>query len=140
MLFNIKLVHTNGEITESIVNTPVNTPLTIYPSNDVKHSFVQRVMYTYKGVMPPAIVETTTGKYIIPSWTKVHPEATRADIKWIKDKPKPVKAKIFIFTSASMPGIEYQTIKVGNRITCNCQGYFRSGGNCKHVKEVRAKS
>lgn len=98
-------------------------------------------MYDYKGNMPPAIVKTSTNKYIVPGWIKVHSETTLADIKWIKDKPKPVKeTKVFTFTSASMPGVEYKVTKVENHITCNCQGYFRSGGNCKHVKEVRAKA
>jgi hypothetical protein len=141
MLFNVKLVHTNGEITESIMNTPNDTPLTIYPNNDIKHSFVERMMYDYKGNIPPAIVSTLTGTYIVPGWIKMHPEATRNDINWIKDKPKPVaNTEVFIFTSASMPGVEYKVTKVENHITCNCQGYFRSGGNCKHVKEVRAKA
>ena len=97
-------------------------------------------MYDYKGNMPPAIVKTSTNKYIVPGWIKIHPEATLADINWIKDKPKQVKTEVFIFTSASMPGIEYKVTKVENHITCTCQGYFRSGGNCKHVKEVRAKA
>jgi hypothetical protein len=141
MLFNIKLIHTDGEITESIMNTSNDAPLTIYPNNNTKHSFVQRMMYDYKGNIPPAIVITLTGKYIVPGWIKIHSEATRDDINWIKDKPKPIKeTKVFTFTSASMPGVEYKVTKVENHITCNCQGYFRSGGNCKHVKEVRAKS
>jgi len=140
MLFNIKLVHTNGEITESIMNTSSDTPITIYPNNDIKHSFVKRMMYDYKGNIPPAIVSTITGTYIVPGWIKVHPEATRNDINWIQEKIEPVEAEVFMFVSSSMPGMKYKTTKIGTRITCTCQGYYRSGGNCKHVKEVRAKA
>lgn len=97
-------------------------------------------MYDYKGNMPPAIVKTSTNKYIVPGWIKVHLEATLADINWIKEERKPVETEVFTFVSSSMPGTKYKTTKTGNRITCTCQGYFRSGGNCKHVKEVRAKA
>lgn len=97
-------------------------------------------MYDYKGNIPPAFVKILTDKYIVPGWIKVHPETTRADINWIREELKHIETEVFTFVSSSMPGIKYKTSKTGNRITCTCQGYYRSGGNCKHVKEVRAKS
>jgi hypothetical protein len=134
-------MHHDGEITESIVKAPIDSPLSIDPNkNNTKHILVKRIMYDYHGNLSPAIISTLNGKYIVPGWIKVHPEATLVDINWIREKIKPVEAQVFKFTSASMPGIEYKVTKIGTRITCTCQGYFRSGGNCKHVKEVRAKA
>jgi len=140
MLYNVVLVHHDGGITESIVKAPVGSPLSIdFNKNKTKHSLVKRIMYDYKGNIPPAIVSTLTGTYIVPGWIKIHSGATRDDINWIREKTEPVEAEVFTFVSSSMPGMKYKTTKIGTRITCTCQGYFRSGGNCKHVKEVRAK-
>jgi hypothetical protein len=97
-------------------------------------------MYDYHGVIPPAIVTTLNGTYIVPGWIPIPLETTRKDINWVKEKLKPVNAEVFTFVSSSMPGMKYKTTRIGNRITCTCQGYFRSGGNCKHVKEVRYKT
>jgi hypothetical protein len=97
-------------------------------------------MYNYKGIIPPAIATTISGTYIVPGWISIPPGTTREDINWVKEKLESVKSEVFTFVSSSMPGMKYKTTRVGNRITCTCQGYFRSGGNCKHVKEVRDKA
>jgi hypothetical protein len=97
------------------------------------------MMYTYKGNIPPAIVDISNGTYIVPGWIKMHLGATRDDINWVKEKIEPTEIETFIFSSSSMANVKYKTTKIGSRITCNCQGYFRSGGNCKHVKEIRSK-
>jgi hypothetical protein len=96
-------------------------------------------MKEYYGAVPPALVTTIKGTYIVPGWIEVPLETTLENIYWIREKIEPVEAEVFTFVSSSMPGMKYKTTKIGTRITCTCQGYFRSGGNCKHVKEVRAK-
>ena len=65
---------------------------------------------------------------------------TLKDINWIKPKPKKQRAKTIIKTHISGSGLGEYTTKYypeSGKFHCTCPGYWRSGGNCKHVKQMR---
>jgi hypothetical protein len=100
---------------------------------------IKRHMYqhTHPSIPPILMVDKEGNKRILPSWTKVHPKTTLEDIHWEKPKPKP-KPKVWTFKSSSSDTIYYTKV-TGNKIKCSCPGYFRSRGNCKHVKQVKSE-
>ena len=69
-------------------------------------------------------------------WIEVHPETTYDDVKWIKPKAK----KEIEHIQGSMG--TYKTTYDPNKNTykCTCMGFWRSKGNCKHVKALKEKS
>jgi hypothetical protein len=80
----------------------------------------------------------------MPLWKEVIEGTTLNDINWIKPKPKkqPVKQKPVIETNVSGSGLGEYTTKYypeSGKFHCTCPGYWRSGGNCKHVKAMRVK-
>ena len=94
--------------------------------------------YDYEHYMPPALTTLGGKKYIIPTWQEVLPETTLDDINWIK--PKPIRTQPIIKTHISGSGLgEYKTKYYPNtgRYHCSCPGFWRSRGNCKHVKEMK---
>ena len=96
--------------------------------------------YEHKGAFPPALATIGGQKYIMPSWQKVDPNTTLKDINWIKPKPKKQRAKTIIKTHISGSGLGEYTTKYypeSGKFHCTCPGYWRSGGNCKHVKQMR---
>jgi hypothetical protein len=99
--------------------------------------------YTYEHhSLPPTLVVLSGQKYIVPTWQKVHSETTLADINWIKPvKVEPVVEKeTWVFESSSEKGIFYKVSKQGDKLTCNCSGFWRCldrAKGCKHVQEVR---
>lgn len=103
--------------------------------------------YEYKHDMlgPTLFVSPQTGKkYIVPTWQEVHPDTTLNDIEWIKPTnsltEKPVEKENWMFESSSEKGIFYKVKKQGDKLTCNCSGFFRAkdrSKGCKHVQEVR---
>jgi len=100
--------------------------------------------YTYEHPQfPPTLTVLGGQKYIMPTWQKVHPETTLADIEWIKpEKPveAPVEKNTWKFESSSDPGHFYTVRQSGLKLTCNCSGFWRAKDRdkgCKHVQEVR---
>ena len=60
--------------------------------------------------------------------------------KWNKPKTKKQRAKTIIKTHISGSGLGEYTTKYypeSGKFHCTCPGYWRSGGNCKHVKQMR---
>jgi len=100
---------------------------------------VKRYMYkhTHPTIPPILMVDNEGNKCILPSWDKVHPKTTLDDIRWEKPKPKP-KPKTWTFKSSSSSTIYYTKV-IEDKIKCSCPGYFRSRGNCKHVKQVKSE-
>jgi len=95
--------------------------------------------YDYEHHMSPSLANIGGKKYIVPIWQEVLPETTLDDINWIKPKLK-VKEKPVIKTHISGSGLGEYTTKFypeSGKYHCSCPGYWRSSGNCKHVKEMK---
>ena len=87
-----------------------------------------------------AIVQMGNIKKIMPAGIVCHPKTTLEDIIEIDTTPvevkeKPVEKKKCMFESSSSEGF-YQVTENMGKLKCNCMGFFRSRGNCKHIKEV----
>ena len=93
---------------------------------------------------PPTLFTSplSNKKYILPTWQEVHPQTTLEDIEWIKPEKIeiPVEKNTWIFESSSEKGIFYKVTKQGDKITCNCSGFWRAkdrNKGCRHCQEVR---
>ena len=97
--------------------------------------------YDHKHYMPPGLINVGDKRYIVPTWQEVLPETRLEDINWIKPKIKKTeKQKTIIKTHISGSGLGEYTTKYypdSGKYHCSCPGYWRSSGNCKHVKELR---
>jgi len=99
--------------------------------------------YTHPTLPPLLLISPVNGqKYIVPTWQKVHPETTLNDIEWIKPEviKEPVEKETWKFESSSEKGLFYRVKKQGDKLTCNCSGFWRAkdrNKGCKHVQEVR---
>ena len=92
------------------------------------------------GPFVPALATFSGQKYIMPSWQKVDPNTTLKDITWIKPKVKKQRAKTVIKTHVSGSGLGEYTTKYypeSGKYHCSCPDYWRSRGNCKHVKQMK---
>lgn len=136
MLYNVNIVYDNGQSTTEIVHS--NKPLTIHPKRDgIKSSIVTTHKYEVEGSFHPGLITSSDGKkYIIPKWIEVHPETTYNDIVWIQPKQK----KVIEHIQGSVG--KYKTVYDPNKKTykCTCMGFWRSKGNCKHVKALKEKN
>jgi hypothetical protein len=88
-----------------------------------------------------AIVQMGNIKKIMPAGIVCHPKTTLEDIIEIDTTPVEVKEKLvekkkWMFESSSSEGF-YQVTENMGKLKCNCMGFFRSRGNCKHIKEVK---
>lgn len=118
-----------------------STSYGIKPSKSLVSNGVYVFKYTYEhSQLPPALVVLKGQKYIVPTWQKVHPETTLADIEWIKPtKPVevPVEKNTWKFESSSDPGHFYVVKQSGLKLSCNCPGFYRAKDRrCKHIKQV----
>ena len=137
MLYSIEIVYDNGQTINEIVHS--TKPLTIYPKRDgIRSSKASVHKYEIEHHLPPTIFNSPTNnkKYLVPMWIEVHPETTYDDVRWIKPKAK----KEIEHIQGSMG--TYKTTYDPNKNTykCTCMGFWRSKGNCKHVKELKAKN
>jgi hypothetical protein len=123
-------------------------PLSIIPSNNLVSYICSRFKYEYThDKIGPTLFysKETNKKYILPTWQEVHLETTLEDIDWIKPIPKeiPKQEQIFTFESSSEKNTFYKVKKIGDKITCNCSGFFRVKDKfkgCKHVQIVRKQT
>ena len=137
MLYSIKNVYDDGRVTDEIIST--QPPLTIYPKRDgIISSKVVVHKYEIEYHLPPTLFTSPTDnkKYLVPMWIEVHPNTTYDDVKWIRPKAK----KEIEHIQGSMG--TYKTTYDPNKNTykCTCMGFWRSKGNCKHVKSLREKN
>jgi len=113
------------------------------PSSSLVSHASRLFKYTHEhSYLPPTLVVLNGQKYIMPTWQKVHPETTYNDIEWIKPVKieAPVEKETWKFESSSEKGLFYKVKKQGDKLTCNCSGFFRCkdrNKGCKHVQEVR---
>ena len=129
-----------GNLRSRIVHRPDGEAFSFNPKGFGPFVNVRMFRYEYKGVIPPALATFSGQTYIVPSWQKVDPNTTLKDINWIKPKPKKQRAKTIIKTHISGSGLGEYTTKYypeSGKFHCTCPGYWRSGGNCKHVKQMR---
>lgn len=122
-----------------------STSYSFKPSKSLISSGVYIFKYTYEhhSLPPTLFVSPVSGKkFIVPTWQEVHPQTTLADIEWIKPVKVevPVEKNTWMFESSSEKGIFYKVSKQGDKLTCNCSGFYRCldrNKGCKHVQEVR---
>ena len=129
-----------GNLRSRIVHRPDGEAFSFNPKGFGPFVNVRMFRYEYKGAIPPALATFSGQTYIVPSWQKVDPNTTLKDINWIKPKPKKQRAKTIIKTHISGSGLGEYTTKYypeSGKFHCTCPGYWRSGGNCKHVKQMR---
>ena len=113
------------------------------PSSSLISHASRLFKYTHEhSYLPPTLIVLKGQKYIMPSWQKVHPETTYNDIEWVKPTKveAPVEKNTWKFESSSEKGIFYKVTKQGDKIICNCSGFYRAkdrNKGCKHVQEVR---
>ena len=136
MLYNVKIKYSDGTVKEELISS--QTPPVIYPERDnIVHSMVSVHKYDYEHIYPPTLFIDSKGqKAIMPTGIEVHPDTTVNDINWTKPKLKKEIEQI----QGSM-GV-YKTTYDPNKKTykCTCMGFWRSKGNCKHVKALREKN
>ena len=137
MLYHVMNVHGDGRSTNEIIYS--KEPYTIHPKRDnIISSRTTIHKYEIEYHLPPTIFVSPqdSKKYLVPMWIEVHPETTYDDVKWIKPKQK----KIIEHIEGSMG--KYKTTYDPNKKTykCTCMGFWRSKGNCKHVKELKNKN
>ena len=136
MLYNVNIVYDNGQSMSEIIHSV--TPISLYPKRDkIKSSVVSVHKYEVEGSFHPGLIQLDDGKkYIIPKWIEIHPETTYNDIVWIQPKQK----KVIEHIEGSVG--TYKTVYDPNKNTykCSCMGFWRSKGNCKHVRALREKN
>ncbi len=139
-LWKFTNLNKHGNLRSRIVYRPDGEAFSFNPKGFGPFVNVRMFRYEYKGAIPPALATFSGQTYIVPSWQKVDPNTTLKDINWIKPKPKKQRAKTIIKTHISGSGLGEYTTKYypeSGKFHCTCPGYWRSGGNCKHVKQMR---
>ena len=140
MLHKLDLIYKDGREEVKIFHTEPGEQVKIHPRRDgitfANHKVFKYEFDEYPGLCP-AIVKLG-GKHKIMPWNvECHPKTTIDDIKVIvKRKNKPKEKKTWKFESSNGNGT-YKVTKQGDKLKCDCMGFWRSKGNCKHVKEVR---
>jgi hypothetical protein len=132
----------DGEFEEVIQDS---TQFTYIPDGKTKSVSIQRMVYYHNHHFPPSLVISSSGKkYIVPTWTEVHPATQLSDVVWEKPEVKKEVKETKEFRSKSDPTIVYKTIKTTlvtgeQKFWCNCQGRWRAkDGECKHIKEMKS--
>ena len=136
MLWSVRTKYSDGQTTDELVYS--EKPITIYPKRDkIVSAIVNRFKYEIEYHFHPCLFNSSNGKkYIVPMWKEVHPETTYDDITWIRPEP-PKERKVSKKIEGSMG--TYKTTYDPNKKTykCTCMGFWRSKGNCKHVKSLK---
>jgi hypothetical protein len=124
------------------VEKVVHNSETSFKTKSIKHASCQPFKYEVEKhpYLCIAIVQMGNIKKIMPAGIVCHPKTTLEDIVEIDNTPvekveKPVEKKKWMFESSSSDGF-YQVTENMGKLKCNCMGFFRSRGNCKHIKEV----
>ncbi len=94
-LYKFSNLNKYGNFRHRIISWPDNKPFSHGPGFG-KAVGVQRFRYEYEHpyIAPALFVSPRDGqKYIVPSWTKVHPDTQLTDINWIVPEPTVVEKK-----------------------------------------------
>tara|TARA_R110002050_G_scaffold89491_1_gene188395 strand:+ start:135 stop:563 length:429 start_codon:yes stop_codon:yes gene_type:complete len=122
-----------------------SSAFTYKPDGKTKSYAVQRIVYYHKHWIPPGLLNSRGKKYIVPTWTEVHPATELSDVMWKRPERKVQKPDVITkkFTSKSNPDIIYTSKKTmlptGKvQYSCNCPGVWRAKSReCKHIKEMK---
>jgi len=135
-LWKFKNLNKYGHMRTRIIHTPT-TQLTIGQGFG---PFVGASRFHYESRSPYFGIFTSPldgKKYLTPDWIEVVEGTTIDDVVYNAPEPKKEKPNEWLFESSSDQGQFYKVRYNGVKYTCNCPGYWRSRGNCKHVKEIR---
>lgn len=130
-----------GNIRSRIIFVEDGKPFSYNPKGLGSFVETRRFKYEHIHLYAPCLYVASDGKkYILPTWQPVEPETTLSDINWIKPevkKEEPVEKNVWKFESSSNPNTFYFVRQNGNKIICNCSGFYRSKiRKCKHVLQV----
>ena len=122
-----------------------SSAFTYKPDGKTKSYAVQRIVYYHKHWIPPGLLNSRGKKYIVPTWTEVHPATELSGVMWKRPERKVQKPDVITkkFTSKSNPDITYTSKKTmlptGKvQYSCNCPGVWRAKSReCKHIKEMK---
>jgi hypothetical protein len=136
-----------GTLRSRILHIPDGKPFS-HGSGFGNVVFVNRFKYSYEHpIFPPSLFKSPTdGKtFIVPTWQEVIEGTKIEDVEWIKPKIKVKVDKvenIIVKTPSSKGDTEYITTYYPNsgKYHCTCPGTWRTGGNCKHIKDLRIKT
>jgi len=136
MLWSVRKRFQDGTETNEIVNAP--SPYVVNITKEkVIASMTSVHKYDYEHIYPPTFYKSHDGKhYLMPLGIEVHPETTMDDVNWTKPKLK--KEIEHIQGSTGVYKTTYDPNK--NTYKCSCMGFWRSKGNCKHVKALKEKN
>ena len=123
----------DGTRTE-VIEYSKTTQYSMVPPKELFSQLVQCFRYEVKTDINPSIVTLNGKRVIVPTWQEVHPQTTLDDIEWVKPQRRP-RADISVKTGDGKYKTTFNTA-TGN-FKCSCMGFWRSNGNCKHVKELR---
>ena len=132
-LHRVITVKRDGTRTDEIVWNE-NTTTSYKPVKEVVSRLVQCFKYEVKTDINPSIVTLNGKRIIVPTWQEVHPLTTLEDIEWVKPQKRP-RADISVKTGDGKYKTTFNTAT--GKFKCSCMGFWRSNGNCKHVKELR---
>ena len=140
-LFQVSTLNKYGNLRSRIVHRD-SSQFTIRPKGFGKFIGVKRFKYEHvHSYVCPALTVISGKKYLLPDWKEVDPKTTLEDINWIKPKIKIIsKSKPITQTHISGSGLGEYTTKYypdSGKYHCSCPGYWRSKGNCKHVKKMK---
>lgn len=140
MLWNVYKRFENGDETKDLVYSP--STIKINPKQDnIKSAIVSRFMYEYNHYMSPHLyISSDNKKYIMPIWMEVHPDTVIEDIKWVRPEVKEPKQTEVIKTEGSLGTYKTSYNPDEDVYKCTCPGFWRSKGNCKHVRLLREKN
>lgn len=139
MLHKLDLVYSDGREETKLIHTVPGEQVSIYPKRD-KIRLANHRVFKYEfpehPTLCPAIVKLGGVRKIMPWGVECHPKTEITDIVVIKKRKNKPRKKSWKFESSSGGGT-YKVTKDGDKLKCDCMGFWRSKGNCKHVKEVR---
>lgn len=122
----------DGTRTDEVVFSKTTQYSTV-PS-EIGSQLVHCFRYEVKSTIKPALVTINGKRMIVPQWQEVHPETTIDDIVWVKPQKRP-RADVSVESSDGKYKTTYNSQT--KQFKCSCMGFWRSKGNCKHVKELR---
>jgi hypothetical protein len=132
-LHRVITVKKDGTRTDEIVWNE-NTTTSYKPVKEVVSRLVQCFKYEVKTDINPSLITLNGKRIIVPTWQEVHPLTTLEDIEWVKPQKRP-RADISVKTGDGKYKTTFNTAT--GKFKCSCMGFWRSNGNCKHVKELR---
>jgi hypothetical protein len=89
--------------------------------------------YDHRELLPPNLVQLNGKTYIVPGWRRVARDTRLSNIRHVKPE---------INVVPTPPQSKYKTIYYpeSGKYWCDCWGYIRAKGNCKHVKALKLKN